>query len=214
MKKIFFIIFLISLISVSLGWYFDLIDFMLIKKTILIFDINEIVNLDVKSIVALSFALYITIYVLWFFIFKVFRVKKPKFELPKILTKPTRLLSTTKIGELHGLNRNEVFQKFKSLGYIDYIHDKSVLTELGKMKGGVIKKMMGTGDEYSAWPSTISLRNPSNLKDLPSGRFTSRSGHKVRSKSELLIADFLYFHKIKFIYERKLPVAEDLHCDF
>ena len=214
MKKIFFLIFLLSLISVSSGWYFDYIDLALIKKTILIFDINEIANLDVKSTVAILLAFYITIYVFWFFIFKVFRAKKPKFELPKILTKPTRLLSTTKIGELHELNQKEVFEKFKSLGYIDFIHDKYVLTELGKMKGGVVKKMKDTGVEYIAWPSYISIKKPSNLKDLPSGRYTSRSGHKVRSKSELAIADFLYLHKIKFAYERKLPVAEDLHCDF
>lgn len=214
MKKIFLLLFVISLILLISFSYFDFIDLMLIKKTILIFDINEIANLDFNSKVVMSSALYITIYVLWFFVFNVLRVKKPKIELPKILSKPTRLLSTTKIGELNDLNQKEVFEKFKSLGYIDFIHNKHVLTELGKMNGGVVKRMVDTGDEYIAWPSTISIRKPSNLKDLPSGKYTSRSGHKVRSKSELVIADFLYFHKIKFAYERKLPVAEDVHSDF
>ena len=213
MKKIFFLIFLLSLISVSSGWYFDYINLALIKKTILIFNINEISSLDLKILVTISLVFYITIYVLWFFIFRVFKAKKPKFELPKILTKSTPLLSTTKLGELHGLNRREVFEQFRFLGYLDYIHEKFVLTELGKMKGGVIKKMKATGAEYIAWPSDLSIKNPSKLSEYPA-KYTSRSGHKVRSKSELLIADFLHSHKIKFIYERKLPVAEDLHCDF
>lgn len=36
----------------------------------------------------------------------------------------------------------------------------------------------------------------------------------VRSKSELLIDNWLYMQKLVHAYERKLPIEEELYCDF
>ena len=39
-------------------------------------------------------------------------------------------------------------------------------------------------------------------------------GHKVRSKSEKIIDDWLYHHKIAHAYERKVPIEDEVYCDF
>ena len=39
-------------------------------------------------------------------------------------------------------------------------------------------------------------------------------GHYVRSRAEMLIDNWLYMSEIVHAYERKLPVEEDLYCDF
>ena len=44
--------------------------------------------------------------------------------------------------------------------------------------------------------------------------FRATDGHYVRSKAEMLIDNFLYTNGIVHAYERKLPVEEDVLCDF
>jgi hypothetical protein len=39
-------------------------------------------------------------------------------------------------------------------------------------------------------------------------------GHRVRSKAEQIIDNWLYHQKIAHAYERKLPIEEDVYCDF
>jgi hypothetical protein len=39
-------------------------------------------------------------------------------------------------------------------------------------------------------------------------------GHFVRSRAELLIDNWLYMQEIAHAYERRLPVEEDVYCDF
>jgi hypothetical protein len=42
----------------------------------------------------------------------------------------------------------------------------------------------------------------------------AQDGHYVRSKSEIIIDNWLYVSKTVHAYERKLPVEEDVYCDF
>jgi hypothetical protein len=179
----------------------------------LTFDLKAILELDNILLVTISSVLWIAIYLLAFTLLKVFRSKKVKLDVPQFLPKRKRVLSSTKLGSLHGLEQKEVFDLLKDLGYIELVDKRYVLTELGKLKGGGISKMPETNEEYITWPQTLSLYKPSNLNDF-SARYTSRSGHKVRSRGDLIIADFLFLHGILFNYERKLPIAEDVHCDF
>jgi hypothetical protein len=39
-------------------------------------------------------------------------------------------------------------------------------------------------------------------------------GHMVRSKGEVIIDNWLYMSRIVHAYERKLPIAEEVYCDF
>lgn len=44
--------------------------------------------------------------------------------------------------------------------------------------------------------------------------FRTKSGHLVRSKSEVIIADYLYGEQICFAYEKRLPIEAEARCDF
>jgi len=44
--------------------------------------------------------------------------------------------------------------------------------------------------------------------------FKTDDGHIVKSKSEVIIDNWLYHHNLVHAYERKVPVTEDLTCDF
>jgi len=42
----------------------------------------------------------------------------------------------------------------------------------------------------------------------------AEDGHRVRSKSEKIIDDWLYHKGIVHAYERKVPIEEEVYCDF
>lgn len=56
------------------------------------------------------------------------------------------------------------------------------------------------------------------LDDSYEGKFTCTDGHIVKSKSEMIIDNWLFDHNIPHAYEKKLPIDEnenhDLHPDF
>ena len=45
-------------------------------------------------------------------------------------------------------------------------------------------------------------------------KLRTTDGHFVRSKAEMLIDNWLYMAEIVHAYERKLPIEEDIYCDF
>jgi len=45
-------------------------------------------------------------------------------------------------------------------------------------------------------------------------RYRTQDGHYVRTKSEAIIDNWLYNNMIVHAYERKVPIKEDIHCDF
>ena len=56
------------------------------------------------------------------------------------------------------------------------------------------------------------------LDDSYEGKFTCTDGHIVKSKSEMIIDNWLFDHNIAHAYEKKLPIdadeSHDLHPDF
>lgn len=56
------------------------------------------------------------------------------------------------------------------------------------------------------------------LDDSYEGKFTCTDGHVVKSKSEMIIDNWLFDHSIPHAYEKKLPIdadeSHDLHPDF
>ena len=45
-------------------------------------------------------------------------------------------------------------------------------------------------------------------------KYRTQDGHMVRSRAEAMIDDYLYQNRIVHAYERRVPVEEDLLCDF
>lgn len=44
-------------------------------------------------------------------------------------------------------------------------------------------------------------------------RFITDDGHHVRSKAEVIVANWLYHHKIRYEYEKRIP-GEYMICDY
>ena len=55
---------------------------------------------------------------------------------------------------------------------------------------------------------------PNDFRSKFPAAHRSTDGHLVRSRAEMLIDNWLYMQQIAHAYERKLPVEEDVYCDF
>src|ERR1700754_1816939 len=67
-------------------------------------------------------------------------------------------LSTTALANELDTKPSELFDKLRSLGWIERKGDKWALTEIGKQKGGQTRTNPNYG-EYIVWPETISWDN-------------------------------------------------------
>jgi hypothetical protein len=66
--------------------------------------------------------------------------------------------STSALANELDIKSGDLFEKLKTLGWIDRENDKWILTELGKKKGGQIRNNPKYG-EYIVWPENISIDN-------------------------------------------------------
>lgn len=159
-----------------------------------------------------------------------------------------RLLSATVIGKHFNISSQRINLILSELGLIEKDVVGWDITKLGKSIGGKQLEHETSGGSYVIWPETI-LKNknlleffkessieqqpeikPSNVS-VPSSTLNTTEyhdsfrekfpalqrtldGHYVRSKSEMLIDNFLYINGIVHAYERKLPIEEDVYCDF
>jgi len=153
------------------------------------------------------------------------------------------LMTATAIGNNFKMSPISINSIMSELGWIKKDPIKGWhLTELGKRLGGLQSIYKTSGVPYVRWPQTIlknsilitSTRQASGdtsniiqdqsqnteVSDLTEFRDKFRpelratDGHYVRSKAELIIDNWLYFAKIVHAYERKLPIEEEIYCDF
>ncbi len=148
------------------------------------------------------------------------------------------LLSATKIGEKLALDNHKVNRILAELGWLSKDQNGWVATPQGLALGAVQKTHSQTNGPYVVWPESI-LTNKALLTTIesikgdtpPSGVETSNEqgfrerfragaqhrttdGHWVRSKAELLIDNWLYVAGQVHAYERRLPIEEEVYCDF
>ncbi len=149
-----------------------------------------------------------------------------------------KLITSTLIGKHFGLSANKINFILSELGWVNKGLKGWVITEQGKKLGGVQSEDKKSGVPYVRWPESIlevkslvetvaevqgtthqaESTNTQNEdvtfreKFIPKHR--SADGHYVRSKAEMLIDNWLYMAEIVHAYERKLPIEEDVYCDF
>jgi hypothetical protein len=150
---------------------------------------------------------------------------------------PSKLLTSTEVGKSFNISARKLNPILSELGWVTKGLKGWKITQSGKSIGGVEKEDFKTGVPYVVWSEKI-LSNKSLLKTInemsgessneePSeveksnnfrekfeANFRSTDGHYVRSKAEMLIDNWLYMAEIVHAYERKLPVEEDVYCDF
>jgi len=150
-------------------------------------------------------------------------------------------LSATSLGKEFGLSATKVNKILAELGWIIKYTKGWITTPAGKKEGAHDREMKKSGVPYVAWPYNI-LQNKILIRSIRDFKgeavedgftedsldnsvtagfrekfpcnFRATDGHMVRSKAEVLIDNFLYASRIVHAFERKLPIEEDVYCDF
>jgi hypothetical protein len=147
-----------------------------------------------------------------------------------------KFLSPSAIGEPYKLSPRKVNMIFSELGWIEKYLKGWTLAKQGMKQGGVQKEHPQSGAPFVVWPETIhenqsfmnsvkevsgdetvqivSEKKEADIRTKFPAKHRSTDGHFVRSKAEMLIDNWLYMEGIAHAYERKLPIEEDMYCDF
>ncbi len=145
-------------------------------------------------------------------------------------------LTASKLGEKFELSARNINQLLDELGWINKAVKGWKITESGKRVGGVQKEDNRSGIPYVSWDESVTRNNAliesvkqflgveaeqkstdnsvSNFRQKFEAKHRSTDGHYVRSKAEMLIDNWLYMAGLVHAYERKLPIEEELYCDF
>lgn len=147
------------------------------------------------------------------------------------------LITATAIGEHFELSASRVNHILAELGWIKKGLKGWVLTSHGEKLGGIQSEARTSGIPYVRWPEkivqikallesvsqstgadTVSVEPESaettSFREKFPATHRATDGHMVRSKSEMLIDNWLYVAEIVHAYERKLPIEEEVYCDF
>jgi hypothetical protein len=160
-----------------------------------------------------------------------------------------KLLNATVIGKHFDISSQRLNLILSELGWIEKDTFGWKITKLGKSLGGRQFEHETSGGTYVLWPdnifqnkrllevfketthenvteinppvvSTLQTKtqtasiNKDNFREKFEAKHRTIDGHYVRSKAEMLIDNWLYQYGLIHAYERKLPIEEDVYCDF
>ena len=147
----------------------------------------------------------------------------------------SKFLNPTAIGKHFNVSSQKINLVLSELGFIENDNRGWEITKLGKNIGGKQLKHDQSGKFYVMWPQSIlshkslvdvfappsatpppkeEISPAENFRKKYPANFRTQDGHFVRSKSEAMIDDFLYIHGLVHSYEKKLPILDDVVCDF
>jgi len=161
-------------------------------------------------------------------------------EIPnKLTSKRKELFSATKIATKYDLSARKINMILSEIGFIEKYLKGWTITILGTKNGGIQKENSKNGIPYIEWGESIFSNNSflsiiqevkgesgevtqkkidnskdSNFREKFIAKHRATDGHMVRSKAEMLIDNWLYMAEIVHAYERKLPIEEEVYCDF
>lgn len=146
------------------------------------------------------------------------------------------LLNASQIGERLELSSQRINLLLAELGWIERKGPNWLPTAQGQALGAVKRHHGDSGKAYVVWPESVlehsalralvtSLRGETSKapattsheqtfrKRFPAEHRTT-DGHFVRSKAEMLVDNWLYMAEVVHAYERRLPIEEEVYCDF
>jgi hypothetical protein len=119
-----------------------------------------------------------------------------------------KLLTATALSKKFAISKFRINPIISELGWIQKGVKGWVLTPLGKLMGGKQFEHDKSGVPYVCWEEKI-LNHKRFLETIREAQ-----GEGTEEKAEMLIDNWLYMSEIVHAYERKLPVEEDVYCDF
>lgn len=156
----------------------------------------------------------------------------------------TNYINTSTLGTHFNIPAKRMNLVLSELGWIEKHLSGWLITKQGYAIGGRQCEHETSGAKFVVWPDTIvenkdliSVFREEKQKEQPheskkSDQFKSvatsvdafrekfeakhrtQDGHYVRSRAELIIDNLLYQYSLSHAYERKLPIVEDMYCDF
>ena len=148
----------------------------------------------------------------------------------------SQTITATTIGKKFEISSNRINHILSELGWIKKDLKGWQITSSGKKAGGIQKEDQKSGIPYAIWDDKILNNNAfknsiseaqgaesqekpeqnktNNFREKFEAKHRTTDGHFVRSKSEMLIDNFLYTAGIVHAYERMLPIEEVVYCDF
>ncbi|MBE0435503.1 MAG: glycerol kinase [Methylomicrobium sp.] len=154
---------------------------------------------------------------------------------PRVDSSNEKLITATMIGKHFELSANKMNYILSELGWIKKGLKGWLITDQGAKLGALQGEDSRSGIPYVRWPEKIlnvkALKDSiDNIKGVDKPKTESdkmdsfrhkfeathraTDGHFVRSKAEMLIDNWLYMAEIVHAYERKLPIEEEMYCDF
>lgn len=146
-----------------------------------------------------------------------------------------KTITATAIGKHFELSANKANYILSELGWIKKGLKGWLVTDQGKKLGALQGEDVRSGIPYARWPESILHKKAlvdsvDNIKGVDKPKtdtdkmdsfrhkfeatHRATDGHFVRSKAEMLIDNWLYMAEIVHAYERKLPIEEEMYCDF
>lgn len=145
-------------------------------------------------------------------------------------------ITATVIGKNLNISPRRINYMLSELGWLDKAVKGWKLTKAGRKAGGIQQEDHRSGIPYVTWHNGI-LENPAfkcsiegaqgiskhdtttasepvTFRDKFEAKHRTTDGHYVRSKAEMLIDNWLYMAEIVHAYERRLPIEEEVYCDF
>ncbi|QSF43805.1 glycerol kinase [Paenibacillus tianjinensis] len=166
--------------------------------------------------------------------------EKIKDELKLTNSNEEKLLSAVALSQHFGVSKLRMNPILSELGLLQKGVKGWLITKLGESIGGKQFEYDRNGVPYVCWEASIltnkrlletikELRGESvetaienrkietvavGFREKYEATHRSADGHYVRSRAEMLIDNWLYMSEIVHAYERKLPIEEDVYCDF
>lgn len=136
-----------------------------------------------------------------------------------------KTFTPTQIGEKFNKNAREINEILSDLGFIHKNKNGWEVTETGKQNGGIQNNFKGSLSV--SWKENILenkiLKNAiepkedkeeTDFRNKFEAKYRTKDGHYVRSRAEVIISDWLFSECIAHAYERRVPIIEDMYCDF
>jgi hypothetical protein len=155
----------------------------------------------------------------------------------------TLFLNSTQLGDHLGIDAKKVNQVLLELGWIERSLKGWLPTQQGKKLQAQSLEYHKTGVPFITWPegiltsailkraveeysgATSSASEVATTKPIEHeytlsfrskfpAKYRTSDGHQVRSRAELAIDNWLYHNSVFHVYEKKLPIEEEVYSDF
>ena len=139
-------------------------------------------------------------------------------------------LTSKEIAKKFDKNAKDVNLALLNLGFIKKCDNGYNVTDIGKYYGGMQNYYMGRAsvrwderivynenfvDEITKFGVKVAKEEQKeDFREKFKAEYRTSDGHYVRSRAELVIANWLFVEGIAYAYEKRVPIEEDIYCDF